>query len=233
MFLLTALTLGFLGSFHCVGMCGPIALAIPVRRNSGLSIIGGSLLYNTGRIVSYSLMGLTFGMFGQGIAMAGWQGWLSVLIGVLLLLNLILPRIIRIRVGIVYRLLEPLKSKVRQLFGVKTSFSLFMIGLLNGFLPCGLVYLGIAGAVATGNSIQGMLFMAAFGLGTLPAMMTLTIIRDSISVRFRERIRAVVPVFIGGMAVMLILRGMNLGIPYISPSIEETNGNCHHKCCSK
>jgi uncharacterized protein len=234
MFLLAALTLGFLGSFHCVGMCGPIALAIPVRRSSRLGIIGGSLLYNFGRILTYSLMGLVFGLFGQGVAMAGWQGWLSVVIGILLLLTLLLQRFIRIRTGgVAYRLLEPVKSKVRQLFGVQTPLSLLLIGLLNGFLPCGLVYLGIAGAVATGNSFQGMLFMTAFGLGTLPAMMTLTLIRNYISIRFRERIRMVVPVFVGAMAVMLILRGMNLGIPYISPSIVTNNGNCHHHCCSK
>jgi uncharacterized protein len=233
MFFFAALTLGFLGSFHCIGMCGPIALTIPVRRDSRFGMIGGSLLYNSGRILTYSLMGLVFGLFGQGVAMAGWQGWLSVTIGALLLLNLFLPRLIRVRSGIAYRLLESLKSHVRRLFGLKTPFSLFLIGLLNGFLPCGLVYLGIAGAVATGSSIGGMAFMAAFGLGTLPVMVALTLLRDYVGLRFRGRVRAVVPVFIGAMAVLLILRGMNLGIPYISPSIEVSNGNCHHQCCSK
>lgn len=235
MFLLAAISLGFLGSFHCIGMCGPIALAIPVKRTSPLSVIGGSLVYNSGRIITYALMGLLFGLLGQGIVLAGWQNVLSIVLGVLILTMLFVPNISLLpKMGPVLNLLNSLKGHIRKLFGIHTMQSLLFIGLLNGLLPCGLVYLGIAGSIATGDAVNGALFMAAFGLGTFPAMIAITAVRDYINIRFRERVRKVVPVFVGMMAIMLILRGMNLGIPYISPSIETTSaGACHLQCCKK
>lgn len=236
MFLLAAISLGFLGSFHCVGMCGPIALTIPVNRRSSLSVVSGSLVYNSGRIITYALMGLLFGLLGQGFAFAGWQNVLSIVLGSLILILLFVPNIsvLPIKVGPVLRLLETLKSQIRKLFGIHTLRSLLFIGLLNGLLPCGLVYLGIAGSIATGDALKGALFMAAFGLGTFPAMIAVTLIRDRISIRFRERIRRTIPVFVGMMAILLILRGMNLGIPYISPTIENTTtGGVCHQCCKK
>ncbi len=233
MFLLAALSLGFLGSFHCVGMCGPIALAIPVRRTSRFSVLRDSLIYNSGRILSYFLMGLLFGFLGQGFALAGWQNGLSILLGIILLLAILLPaRTFRVHPGM-YRMLERLKSQVRKQFGIKTTRSLLLIGILNGFLPCGLVYLGIAGAAATGDALKGALFMAVFGLGTFPAMLAVSAMKNYMSIRFRQRINRAMPVFVGIMAVMLILRGMNLGIAYISPSVETSGGTCHHQCCSK
>lgn len=236
MFLLAAISLGFLGSFHCIGMCGPIALSIPVKRNSTFSLISGSLTYNLGRVLTYGSMGLLFGLLGKGVVLAGWQNILSIALGVLILLSLFIPNfsVSPINKGGFMRLLEKIKSKIRQLFGIHTLRSLLFIGVLNGLLPCGLVYLGIAGAIATGDAFKGTLFMMAFGAGTLPAMLTITVIRDYISIRFREKVRKVIPVFIGVMAVMLILRGMNLGIPYISPSLK-TSGTeiCHHECCKK
>lgn len=236
MFLLAAISLGFLGSFHCVGMCGPIALTIPVNRRSSLSVVAGSLVYNSGRIITYAIMGLFFGLLGQGFAIVGWQNSLSITLGILILVLLFIPNIsvLPVKVGPVLRLLDTLKSQIRKLFGIYTLRSLLFIGLLNGLLPCGLVFLGIAGSIATGDALKGALFMAAFGLGTFPAMIAVTLIRDRISVRFRERIRRTVPVFVGMMAILLILRGMNLGIPYISPSIEKScAGIYHHECCKK
>jgi uncharacterized protein len=235
MFLAAAISLGFLGSFHCVGMCGPIALVIPVKRTSALSVFAGGLVYNSGRLVTYSLMGLLFGLAGQEIVLAGWQNALSVGLGILIFLLLLLPQAYRFKIpgGIFIRSLEKVKSSIRTLFGIHTYRSLFLIGLLNGLLPCGLVYLGIVGAVATGNTLNGSLFMFGFGLGTVPAMLAVTLIKDYISIRFRERIRKTVPVFVGTMALLLILRGLNLGIPYLSPSVETSGGSCHHQCCHK
>jgi hypothetical protein len=219
MFFLAALSLGFLGSFHCVGMCGPIALTIPVKRTSQLSIFTGSLIYNAGRVVTYAVIGTLFGLLGQGFVMAGWQSFLSLTLGTLILILLIFPKIkfINQSNGFLMMLLGKIKSNISQLFGQNTKEALFFIGVLNGLLPCGLVYLGIAGSIATGNAFSGTLFMVGFGLGTIPAMMTLTAIRDFISIKFRENVRKAVPVFVGIMALLLILRGLNLGIPYVSP----------------
>lgn len=233
MFLLAAISIGFLGSFHCIGMCGPIALAIPVKRNSRLNIIYGSLAYNAGRLLTYSLIGLLFGLLGQGVVLAGFQNTLSIVLGAGILLLLFVPAISKLssKSKIFFKFLEKIKSVIRKLFGIHTLKAVFLIGLLNGLLPCGLVYLGVAGAIATGSAIKGALFMLFFGLGTTPAMFSITLLRDSISLRFRERIKKTIPVFVGIMAVLLILRGMNLGIPYISPAMKNNAGVCHHECC--
>lgn len=235
MFLLAAISLGFLGSFHCIGMCGPIALTIPVKRTSPWSVVVGSLVYNMGRVITYACLGLFFGLLGQGFVLAGGQNILSVILGTIILFLLFFPRFAAkyIRTGFVYRWIEKLKSILRNLFGVHTKRTLLFIGLLNGLLPCGLVYLGVAGAVATGDIFKGALFMAVFGAGTLPAMLAVTVARDYISIGFRQGIRRVMPVLVGVMAILLILRGMNLGIPYISPSIESNGKASCHKCCHK
>lgn len=233
--LLAGLSLGFLGSFHCVGMCGPIALAIPVRRTSRFSVLWGTLVYNLGRVIAYSFMGLLFGLLGKGFVLAVGQNILSVALGTLLLLGVTLPFLLNLylRLPFLLRKLEQLKSGIRKLFGTHSRYALLLIGFLNGFLPCGFVYLAVAGALAAGDVLNGTLFMAAFGAGTLPAMMAVTLFRERIGQRFRMRIRQAVPVFVGIMALMLILRGLNLGIPYLSPALETTSETCHHHCCSK
>mgnify|MGYP002374950045 FL=1 len=108
MFLLAAISLGFLGSFHCISMCGPIALTIPVKRNSTFSIISGSLIYNFGRILTYGSMGLLFGILGRGVTLAGWQGVLSIVLGVTILIFLFVPNfsVLHIKLGPYMRMLE-------------------------------------------------------------------------------------------------------------------------------
>ncbi len=180
-------------------------------------------------------MGLFFGLIGQGLFFAGWQNALSITLGLGILSILFLPKLSQLtnRVGVIVLLLGKLKASIRKLFGIHSTSSLLIIGLLNGFLPCGLVYLGIAGAIATGNALHGALFMAAFGFGTFPAMLGITFFKNYISVQFRSSVRKLVPVFAGLMAVLLILRGMDLGIPYLSPKIEKTGSSVHQACCKK
>lgn len=234
MHLAVAISLGFLGSFHCVGMCGPIALAIPVKRTSVLSIFSGTMIYNVGRVLTYALMGLLFGILGRGFALAGLQSILSVAIGILILVVLFLPKLkFQFGQGILVRFIGRVKDVFRNLFGKHTFPSLFLIGLLNGLLPCGLVYMGLAGSVTSDSALGGALFMTGFGLGTLPAMFAISVFRERISIRLRERIRKLVPVLVGVMALMLILRGLNLGIPYVSPSIVNSGPIPHHQCCHK
>jgi sulfite exporter TauE/SafE len=230
---ITALTLGFLGSFHCVGMCGPIALALPLNRDSLLSKAAGALLYNFGRIFTYTLLGGLFGLIGQSIVIAGYQQGLSIVLGIAILILVLLPNGIANKLNFfsfTFSYIGKVKEQLKTLFKKNSYPSLFFIGTLNGLLPCGLVYLGIAGAIATGNSLQGSFFMATFGLGTVPAMLTVALISSSISINFRNKINKVVPVFTVAMALLLILRGLNLGIPYVSPEMSSTKPVCH-KCC--
>lgn len=232
MYLLAAITLGFLGSLHCIGMCGPIALALPVNTQTLLGRIWGILAYNKGRIITYGLLGGLFGLIGQSFFIGGYQQYLSIALGILLLTSVLMPEHVAARFRItkmIYSVIGGIKSKLGALFQKKNLFALFAIGILNGLLPCGLIYTAAAGAIATGNSLDGALFMMVFGLGTLPAMFAMSFFKTNIPMVWRKNLLKAVPVFIGIMAVLLILRGLNLGIPYISPKISATE--CHTMTC--
>lgn len=229
--ILAAFTLGILGSFHCVGMCGPIALALPVHHLDTPRRILGILIYHTGRAVTYSLIGAFFGLLGMGFVLAGYQQALSIALGVVLLLSVLLPQLSVFTVFSkpVTALTFRLKSAFGNLFTKRSNTALFTTGILNGLLPCGLVYMALAGATASGDVTKGALFMAVFGLGTLPAMFSVSLL-SSISVAFRSKVRKYAPVIAGLMACLLILRGLGLGIPYISPDMS-TKSNQEHACC--
>ncbi|HEY0611148.1 MAG TPA: sulfite exporter TauE/SafE family protein [Chitinophaga sp.] len=234
--ILSAFTLGFLGSFHCIGMCGPIALALPVQQLRGASRLGGILLYNAGRITTYALLGLLFGWLGLQFYLGGLQQWLSIVMGALLLVMAGLRYLPGSRLGMEAHF-GKLTAGTRRLLGTllqRQRFStLYAIGFLNGLLPCGLVYLGIAGAIATGHIYHGAMFMAAFGAGTVPAMAAVTASRQLITLQLRNRIKRLIPVVIALMGLLLIIRGMNLGIPYVSPVMSPYSlrvmERCHHK----
>ena len=233
--LLTAITLGLLGSLHCVGMCGPIALALPVVKNNSFARVTGIFTHNAGRVFTYSILGLMFGLLGKTFIIAGYQQALSITLGVLILLVVLLPgRYIQnfnFFAGL-YKPVSKLKSALGKLFVTKTYGSLFSIGVLNGLLPCGLVYTAIAGAIAVAAPLKSSLFMAFFGLGTVPAMLGLSLAGQRVSIDLRNKFKKVVPVFVTAMAVLLIMRGMNLGIPYISPELDKNNCTVH-RCCNK
>jgi uncharacterized protein len=229
-----AFTIGLLGSFHCVGMCGPLALSLPLNSDSLWAKFSGSVLYNAGRIVTYSAFGLVFGTIGKSVALFGYQQWLSVILGVLIIVFIILPKQVTVisKKNIVMRFFEKLRSSLGQLFLKQNYSSLFSIGLLNGLLPCGLVYMAVAGAVATGDIVKSILFMASFGLGTLPVMWSVAFFGNYINIGIRQKIRKAYPYMMMLMACLLILRGMDLGIPYISPKVD-VDKKAVHSCCTK
>ena len=221
--LITAgMALGLLGSFHCVGMCGPLALSLPINsENLGVKFLG-TLLYNAGRVVTYSIIGLCIGMIGKSFALFGLQQWLSIIMGALILLYLLLgKRFKKLSIPIpgVKKLFAGLRKALGNLYVSRKFFSLFLIGLLNGLLPCGLVYMALAGAAASGSMINSSIFMAAFGLGTLPLMWAVAFFGNCLSSRLRFSVRKAYPFVMALVASLLILRGMGLGIPYVSPKI--------------
>ena len=232
--ILAAFAMGFLGSFHCVGMCGPLALSLPLSDNSIWSKFSGGLLYNAGRIVTYSLFGLVFGIIGKSVALFGFQQWLSVILGVLIIVFVILPKRVAFfnNNNVVIKFLGKLRFALGKLFSKRNYSSLFSIGLLNGLLPCGLVYMAAAGAVATGNILNSVFFMAFFGLGTLPMMWSIAFFGNYVGVGIRQKIRRAYPYMITLMACLLILRGMGLGIPYVSPKVDNEK-KIIHSCCAR
>jgi sulfite exporter TauE/SafE len=217
---ISALTLGLLGSFHCVGMCGPIALAIPLKTDSWLARIFGGVLYNLGRAITYAVMGAVFGLLGRGLVMSGFQQWVSIVMGAIMILSVITPSIYKNRFNAdkgVFSFVGKLKMSLGKLFAQRSYGSLLMIGLLNGLLPCGLVYFAIAGAIATGSSASGSLFMFIFGLGTLPMLLAISLLGNMITLELRKKITKLIPYAIVFIGVLFILRGLSLGIPYLSP----------------
>ncbi len=221
----TALMLGLIGSLHCAGMCGPIALAVPSPKGSSLQFIGSRLVYNLGRISTYCLLGALFGFVGKSFAVFGWQRWVSLTIGILILIALFVST----KFSIAARVAKPinlLKGAFGNLLHRKTLSATFFLGLLNGFLPCGLVYAACAGAVATNHFVSGAGYMIAFGLGTIPMMLGVGLFGKKVQFFLRFKLQQLVPATLALVAVLLIFRGLGLGIPYLSPDL--TQGNCCH-----
>jgi sulfite exporter TauE/SafE len=220
--ILAAFFVGLVGSLHCIGMCGPVAIALPVPDSTNLSFFTGRILYNLGRVVTYSFLGTILGLLGGRIALAGAQQVVSIILGVVIIVAVLLPQKCKnyfAQHPLIQKLAQPLKTNIGMLFKKGTFSAMFLIGILNGFLPCGLVYVALAGAIASGNAISGAAVMILFGLGTVPAMFAATIFGKFINVGIRTRIRKAVPVLAILLGVIFILRGMNLGIPYISPKL--------------
>lgn len=229
--ILAGLGIGFLGSFHCVGMCGPLALALPVHSDSRMKKIAGILLYNVGRATTYGILGAIFGALGHKIFMYSYQQALSITLGVLVLLALLGNKLLPKINSPLTPLYNRLKKAIAHLMqGDRGIGALYITGLLNGLLPCGLVYLAAASAAATMSITGGALLMFAFGLGTTPLMFSLMILGKYIGTTYRKALKKAVPVFVSVAALMLILRGLNLGIPIVSPKMEATKTEAAPMC---
>jgi sulfite exporter TauE/SafE len=216
----TALTIGVVGSLHCIGMCGPIAISLPLGRKSWWHRTLGGLTYNAGRILTYGLLGALFGMLGQGIEMAGLQRWASILIGAAMILSVLFPALFKGKIKFeqfLFGYAGKMIGKFRNLFAIQSFPSLFLIGLLNGLLPCGLVYVAVAGALNTNSIPGGVVFMLLFGLGTLPVMLAIPLIGNLIGSGFRKKYQYLLSVLVVVLGVLFVLRGLSLGIPYVSP----------------
>ncbi len=235
--IISALTLGFLGSFHCAGMCGPIALALPLKNSNWLSSVLSTLFYNFGRTITYALLGLLFGLIGKGFQMAGFQQIVSVVTGVIMILTVLFPLFFRNRFKAKsFSIISKIQNSLSKKFAISSYLSLFSIGLLNGLLPCGLVYTAVALAITSNDSITGMIAMIAFGLATSPMLIAISIIGNSLGIAIRRVFTKLIPFVVILIGLLFILRGLNLGIKYISPvdkvltPYTETC-NAKHSCC--
>ncbi|MDP4173131.1 MAG: sulfite exporter TauE/SafE family protein [Bacteroidota bacterium] len=234
----SAFIIGLFGSLHCIGMCGPIVLALPYNNFSGKSqYLLGRLFYNSGRIASYMSIGFVLGLLGNGITMFVLQRSLSIILGVIILTWVMLSFFLKNKLtglNVFNSYSAIIKTYFGKFMGKGTKASLLILGILNGCLPCGLVYIAFAGAISTANPVKSALFMAAFGLGTLPLMFLASISTHLISLDLRRKFNKLIPVFTLMLSLILILRGMNLGIPYISPKMENSKSHVlKTDCCSE
>lgn len=213
-----AFLLGFLGSAHCAAMCGPLALALPATGHTRAAFVAGRAAYNLGRIVTYGLLGALFGLLGRGFAVAGLQRWLSLGVGAAILISLLATKNFGLAAAPA-KAIGWLKSGLGKLFRQRTVGSLFAIGVLNGLLPCGLVYWACAAATTTGTVAAGVGYMMAFGLGTVPMMLGLALAGQKLQIALRFKMQKLIPYSLALVGALLLLRGLGLGIPYISPAI--------------
>ena len=218
--LFSAIVFGLLGSFHCIGMCGPIAFMLPVDRANNVKRITQIFVYHLGRIFTYGLLGLLFGFLGKGFYLFGFQQYVSIIIGVIMILMIVLPKKTIHKFSItkpIYKLLSGVKNRLGKELKKKRIDTFFTIGFLNGFLPCGLVYMAVFASIATANVLQGSLYMMLFGLGTIPLMTAFVYLGNFTTGLARKRIQQFIPVAVVVIGILFILRGMGLGIPYVSP----------------
>jgi len=223
--------MGMVSSLHCMGMCGPLVMALPLPQKPGMRRLLPLITYNAGRLTTYGLLGALFGLAGRRLQLAGWQQWLSIAMGAAILLWWLASRIGIQRsfypVQIVQQQITQLNLYLWKRAG-KAGF--FLLGMANGLLPCGMVYLAVAAAISTGNTGLSTLFMVCFGLGTLPAMTGLGYFSAWFNPSVRLYLRKWIPAFTAAVGILLILRGLDLGIPYISPRlpmIPVSGVSCH------
>ncbi|WP_438989589.1 sulfite exporter TauE/SafE family protein [Polaribacter sp.] len=230
---LSAIIFGLLGSFHCVGMCGPIAFMLPIDRTNKVKGFFQILSYHLGRLFTYSLIGLLFGLLGKSFYLFGFQQQISIVVGVLMILFILFPKIFK-KVNIsktISNVIFKVKNTLGKELKNKRNDTFFTIGFLNGFLPCGLVYMAIFGALATTNAFSGSFYMFLFGLGTIPLMTSVVYLGNFTKGTFRKKIQQAIPVFVFCIGLLFILRGLGLGIPYISPTpvldLVSNSATCH------
>jgi uncharacterized protein len=232
--IISGFILGTVGSLHCIGMCGPLSLAIPVQHLSTFKKITSLLLYQFGRIITYTIIGLATGIGGNVIYLAGYQQLFSAVAGAMLVvfaLFYFLGKTKTFKLLILRKFYTTVQQLIiKILASVKKWYSYVLLGMANGLLPCGMVYIALAATLSFTTIGHSAIFMAGFGAGTLPAMMLVAIVGHQLKPKFRLYFKQLVPFVIFFFGIILVLRGMNLNIPFISPVLPHESAQaipCH------
>ncbi len=221
--LLSALGLGFMTGFHCIGMCGPIALSLGLTKKQAANFYFQNLTYQFGRIFTYSILGAILGIVGEGFEFAGFQRTLTIAVGIMLIIMALFSFggvDFASRIPIVNQFLLKVKLNLSKFLQKSDYKSRFLTGTLNGLLPCGMVYMALTASIATGGIWQGATYMALFGLGTLPFMFAVVLVGNLMTSSLRLKVMKIVPIMMIILGGLFILRGLELGIPYLSPPKE-------------
>ena len=220
--ILGAFLLGLFSSLHCVGMCGPIVMMLPLNHKSKTQKYVQLALYHVGKLLSYGILGLVFGLFGKGLFLAGVQQNLSIILGIAMIVFTLVPEKKLAQFNLskpIYKLIQKLKSTLGQQFHKKSNTSLFLIGTLNGFLPCALVYIALFGATTAQNVTQSVAYMASYGLGTIPLLTLVALGAHQLKSLTKTKFSYLIPIFSITLGLLFIVRGLGLAIPYVSPSV--------------
>ena len=234
-----AFILGVISNLHCLGMCGPIALAIPLNRSSKSAMFLGILQYHIGRVLVYGILGYLVGYIGMGIKLFGVLQAISILAGIGIIIYAWRKKITFYKnpfsSSLVSRLSSLLSQSMGKIMRSESPLKLFLLGALNGLLPCGMVYTALITAVVLGTPILSATSMLAFGLGTLPGLVAFSVFAQQLGNTIRSKINRYLPYQITVVGLLIVLRGMNLNIPYISPkvSFSEEKKEVVMDCCHK
>ncbi len=232
---IAGLLIGTAGSLHCLGMCGPLVLSLPVHSNSTFRFFTERLVYHVGRISVYATLGGIGGALGNVLSFGRWQQGISIILGTLMIVasfyvagKIKLPFIERIKFSI--------GGKLMLHAGKRIGYArFFLMGLANGLLPCGLVYIALAGSLVGSNPVWGAIYMTSFGFGSVPVLLIVSWLGLKASNQLRPIMQRVVPYLLFTMGLLITLRGMDLGIPMISPQIKPTASQeqPQMECCNK
>ncbi len=216
-----AFLMGIVGSIHCVGMCGPIALALPYGRFDKNKSRLARILFQTGRVSTYALLGLVLGFIGLSASIFGGQQFLSITIGIILIISIMLPSLFnRLQsIAFISKFQIAIKSKLAEMIKIDSLRAFYVSGLLNGLLPCGLVWLALSTSLALANGFESAVFMLFFGLGTIPSMILVLGTFQLLKNRFSFRFKMISNYVALTIAVLLIVRGLNMG-NYLSPYVD-------------
>lgn len=216
----SALSLGFATGFHCIGMCGPIALSMGLSKKQAINFHLQNTTYNLGRIVTYSVLGGVLGILGEGFRLAGLQQYLTLLVGITLVVMAFFSFTkgdFANKIPVLNRLLLQVKIRLGKLLSQKDLKSRFLTGILNGLLPCGMVYVALTASLAAGGVLEGALFMTLFGIGTFPFLFLVVLFGGMLNTALRIKVLKIMPVLMLIMGSLIIIRALELGIPFISP----------------
>ncbi len=201
----SAFLLGITGSFHCLGMCAPLMWLIPHGGRGTLFFVLTRFLYQFGRILTYAIFGAAAGFFGQGLVFQPLQSVFLLFLGIFLLFAAVFsfnPDNITAKIPFLNGLSFRLSAFLGKYLKNKSNF--FIAGVLNAFLPCGLVYTALLGAVGSGDWANGTLYMFIFGSGTFPFLFLISLTGKPLSERFKEIFRRFYPLVLLGTAAIFL-----------------------------
>ena len=230
MTILAPLILGFAGSLHCVGMCGPLLLALPLATADKWQVIRQMLVYHSGRILTYVALGVLFGLIGKGMAVAGFQKTISIATGLLMISMAFMTWRFESLLAAIPgfgKFTNSVQFRIGQLMRSHPGRATFSMGMLNGLLPCGMVYAALAGAISSAGTLEGAIFMSVFGIGTLPLLLAVSVLGRSFSISVRKKIKFAQPILLSIAGLLLLQRGLHLDLSLFESAVPKAGVDCH------
>jgi sulfite exporter TauE/SafE len=200
-------------------MCGPLQ-AVVMGQWLKSKNKNHWFIYHAGRLSTYALLGIGAALAGKTLGLPQWQSEFTIAAGLLLLFGYFGFKALKWDqklFGLITPFLHRLKPKTTR--GQTKNYAwYFSSGAVNGLLPCGMVYAALLAALAANSLVLGAVYMLVFGLGTIPLLLTFNWFSHSLLLRFGAWVPQLIPITVVAVSVLLILRGMQLDIPFISPA---------------